>query len=167
MAIKNRKELFIAMLSNVREGAEKSAKIYQELAQAADETEIKQALEARAFVSRGMVSTLDEAFKMLGETPVKLTGHMKEVFLEDFKRELSEIQSPEARRLFVLMKAIHFNHARIGEYIALVAAADLSGHKGVGVLLESCLAEKLAFTERTRRFLRALLVNKLNERIAA
>jgi len=28
---------------------------------------------------------------------------------------------------------------RIGEYVALIAAADMTGDYGVGVLLESCL----------------------------
>ena len=42
----------------------------------------------------------------------------------------------------------------IGEYVALIAAADLTGHDAVGVLLETCLADKLAFVERTRRLIR-------------
>ena len=167
MAIKNRKELFIAMLSNVREGTERSSKIYQELASLAELPEVKQALEARAFVSRGMVGTIDEAFKMIGEKPVQPSGRLQETFIEDFKKELGEIQSPEAKRLFVLTKAIHLNQLRIGEYIALVAAADLTGHYGIGVLLESCLAEKLAFTERTRRFLRKWVETKVSEKMAA
>ena len=155
------------MLSNVRQGTERSADIYRELAQIAEEPQAKQALEARAFVSTSMLQTLDEAFKMIGEKPIKLSGRLHDVFVEDFKRELGEIQSTEARRIYVLTKAIHLNHLRIGEYIALVAAADLSGHYGVGVLLESCLAEKLAFTERTRRFMRKWIETKVSEKMAA
>ena len=44
-------------------------------------------------------------------------------------------------------KANHLNHLRIGEYVALIAAADMTGHYGVGVLVETCLAEELAFVE--------------------
>jgi hypothetical protein len=54
-------------------------------------------------------------------------------------------------------------HLRIGEYVALVAAADVSGHYGVGVLLESCLADTLAFVERTKRLIR----NIIETRVAA
>jgi hypothetical protein len=45
-------------------------------------------------------------------------------------------------------------HLRIGEYLALIEAADLTGHYAVGVLLESCLAEEAAFIERTRQLIR-------------
>jgi len=81
---------------------------------------------------------------IIGEQPVKLSGRLQEIFLEDFRKELNEIQSPVARRLFVLAKLVHLTHLRIGEYMALVAAADASGHYGVGAFLESCLADKLA-----------------------
>ena len=45
--------------------------------------------------------------------------------------------------------------------MALIAAADLTGHYGVGVLLETCLADKLAFVERTRRLIRERIAHKL------
>jgi hypothetical protein len=92
---------------------------------------------------------------------MKLEGKLKEVFAEDLRREVAEIQAPEARRLYVLAKAIHLLHFRIGEYAALTAAADITGHYAVGVLLESCLAEKLALVERTKRLLRERLAKKL------
>ena len=82
---------------------------------------------------------------------MKLSGHLYEVFAEDFRKELAEIQNPTVRHLFILAKINHLIHLRIAEYKALIAAADLSGHYGVGVLLESCLADKLALAERTRR----------------
>jgi hypothetical protein len=83
---------------------------------------------------------------------VNLTGRLHDVFVEDFRKELAEIQSPEAKRLFVLAKANHLSHMRTAEYVTLAAAADISGHRhGAGVLLESCLADHLAFVERTKR----------------
>jgi ferritin-like metal-binding protein YciE len=59
---------------------------------------------------------------------------------------------------------IHFG---IAEYVALIAAADVSGHYGVGVLLESCLADKLAFVERTRRLIRNIIETRVAERARA
>jgi hypothetical protein len=73
--------------------------------------------------------------------------------VEDFRKELNEIQSPEARHLFILAKINHLTHLRMGAYAALVAAADATGHHGVGVLLESCLANNMAFVERNRRLI--------------
>ncbi len=77
---------------------------------------------------------------MIGEQPVKLSGRLQEVFVEDFRRELAELQNPIAKHIFILAKVNHLIHLRIAEYVALVAAADVTGHYAVGVLLESCLA---------------------------
>ncbi|HZS71326.1 MAG TPA: DUF892 family protein [Candidatus Acidoferrum sp.] len=167
MAVKNPKELFLTMLSQVRQGTERSTNIYRELGEAAQNPEIKQALEARAFVNRQNLEKIDEAFKLLGEKPMQLSGRLQEVFAEDFKRELAEMQSPEARRLFVLVKASHLAHLRTAEYVALVAAADISGNRGVGVLLESCLGDHLAFVERTKRLIRNIAEERLAARAAA
>jgi ferritin-like metal-binding protein YciE len=167
MLAKTPKEVFVLILSNVRQGTEKAAKIYQEIGQMAQDPQIKEALEARAFVSEKTVEKLDQCFKLIGEQPAKLTGRLHEVFVEDFRRELNEIQSPVARHLFILAKLSHLNHLRMGEYAALVAAADLAGHQGVGVLLESCLADKMAFEERTRRLIRNIVETKVAERKGA
>jgi ferritin-like metal-binding protein YciE len=153
------------MLSHVRHGTERSAAIYQELGELAQNPEIQEALAARAFVSQQTLAKLDEAFKLIGEKPVNVTGKLHDVFVEDFRRELAEIQSPEAKRLFVLAKANHLNHMRTAEYVT-VAAADVSGHQGVGVLLESRLGDHLAFVERTKRLIRHVIEAKIAARAA-
>ncbi len=58
-------------------------------------------------------------------------------------------------------------HLRIGEYVPLIAAADMTGHYGVGVLLESCLADKLAFVERTHRMIRYMVEGRMAAKLAA
>lgn len=164
MPIKNPRELFVMLLTDVRQGAEKAEKIYDEIGDLVEDPQVKEALRARAFVSRNVLATLDECFKMLGEQPTKLTGRLQETLIEDFRRELAEIQGPTAKRLFALVKLNHLAQFRIGEYRALIAAAEAVGHHGVSLLLETCLATKLAFAERTRRFLRELVESKLAER---
>lgn len=166
MTARTPKELFVMLLSDVRQGTEKAAKIYQEIGQVAQDPQIKEALEARAFVSEKTLATLDQCFKLIGEQPVKLNGRLQEIFMEDFRRELAEIQGPIARHLFILAKLNHLTHLRIGEYVALISAADVAGHYGVGVLLESCLADRLAFVERTRRLIRNMVESKVAERKA-
>ena len=107
---------------------------------------------------------LDECFKIIGAQPVKPEGKIHELIVEDFRREIGAIESPEARRLFVLAKMIHLMHLRVGEYMALITAADLTGHYGVGVLLETCLADKLALVDRTRRLIRERVAQKVTSR---
>ena len=167
MPVKNPKELFVQMLSDLRQGTERTTKIFQEISEAAQTPQIKEALEARVFVSEKILATLDQCFKLIGEKPVKVTGRLHDVFVEDFRRELAEIQNPVARHLFILAKINHLIHFRIAEYVTLIAAADMTGHYAVGMLLESCLADKLAFVERTRRLIRGIVESKMAEKVAA
>jgi len=167
MAITKAEEVFLLLLSHARHGAERSANVYQEISQLAKDPEIEKTLEARAFVSKQTVATLDECFRLIGQQPVKLSGRLEEVFAEDFRRELNEIQGPVARKLFILAKVAHLQNLRIGEYVALTAAADATGRHDLGMLLESCLADNMAFVERTRRFIRNAIEAKVSERMAA
>ena len=167
MPVRDPKDVFLILLSHVREATERNTKFYDEIGDIAKDPEIKEALEARAFVSKSVLARLDECFRILGEKPVQLSGELREMFIEDFRKEFNEIQGPVARRLFVLAKLIRLTHLRIGEYVALTAAADLAGHHGVAVLLETCLADKLAFVERNRRLIRRIAEERIAERLAA
>jgi len=167
MSAKKPNEVFLMLLSDARNNTERASKVYREISQFAKNPDVQEALEARAFVAEKNLEALDRCFEMIGEKPVKLSGRLHEVFVEDFKRELAEIQSPAARHLYVLAKATHLAHLRFAEYAALIAAADVTGHYGVGVLLESVLADKLSFLERDRRLVRHIVEGKIEERLAA
>src|SRR5215831_5673090 len=160
MSANNPKEVFVSLLSDVRRKTERSIEFFNALDKLADEPEIKQAIEARAFVTGQSLEKIDQVFKLINQKPVELTGRLEEVFVEDFRREVAEIKAPVARRLFILAKLIHLTHFRIGEYQMLVNAADATGHYGVGVLLETCLADNLAFAERTRQIVRRIAESK-------
>ena len=72
MAITTPKELFVVLLSDLRHGAERTAKMYEELGQAAQDPAIKEALDAREFISSQILSRLDECFRLLDQKPVKM-----------------------------------------------------------------------------------------------
>jgi ferritin-like metal-binding protein YciE len=167
MPAKTPKEVFIMLLSDARNNTERSAKVFQEFSQAAQNPDVQEALEARSFVAEKNLEMLDRCFEIIGEKPQKLSGRLQEIFVEDARKELAEIQSPVAKHLFVLAKATHLAHLRYAEYQVLLAAADVTGHFGVGVLLESVLADKLAFLERTRRLVGDILEGKVAERLVA
>jgi ferritin-like metal-binding protein YciE len=167
MPVKSSKELFVTLLSDARQGTERSIKIYQEISQAAQDPDIKEALESRAWISERDLSAIDRCFELIGEKPVQLSSRLQEVFIEEFRKDLAEIQNPIAKALFLLARANNLIHLRIAEYVSLVAAADLTGHYAVGVLLESCLADKMAFVERNRRFVRNYVANKVAAKGAA
>ncbi len=161
MAVQDPKELFVTLLSDVRQREERTTAIFQEMSEAAEDPDIKEVLESRVFLKSQILSTLDRCFKLIGEQPKKLSDRLHDVFAEDFRKELMEIKSPLAKRLFIIVKANHLIHMRIGEYVALIAMADITGHYGVGSLLENCLADKLAFVERARRRIRNLIESEI------
>jgi len=167
MPVKEPKELFVLLLSNVRHGAERARNVYHEMSDAAEHPEVKEALNARAFVSDKVVEKLDECFEIIGEQPMESCGSVHDALVEEFRGELSEMQSPEVRHLYILAKAHQLNHFRMGEYAFLIEAADNMGHYGVGLLLASCLADKMAFVERTRHLIRKIVQGKVEMRIAA
>ncbi|HJX92195.1 MAG TPA: DUF892 family protein [Pyrinomonadaceae bacterium] len=154
MSVNNPQELFVLLLSDVRRKTERSVEFYKEVGKLAEDPDIKEAIESRAFVAEKSLDKIDQAFKLINQKPVTLSGKTEEVFVEDFRREVAEIKTPIVRKIFILSKLMHLTHWRIGEYMALVAAADTTGHYGVGVLLESCLGDYLAFVERNRRIIR-------------
>jgi ferritin-like metal-binding protein YciE len=167
MPARDPREVFLVLLSNVREGVERASNVYDEIGQSAKDPDIKEVLEARAFLKNSILERLDQCFKILGEKPIQLPGRLRETFLEDFRGQLNEIQSPVAKRLFALAKIVHFANFRVGEYQVLTAAADLTGHHAVGLLLESCLADTLVFIERNRRVIRQIAEERIAERKVA
>jgi ferritin-like metal-binding protein YciE len=160
MPVKNSKEVFILLLSHARQSTERAGFVFRELGEAAQNPEVRDALDA-GDIAEKTLATLDEIFRLLGEKPISIGGRLQDVFLEDFRNDLTQIQSPEARRLFILMKADHLLHLHMGEYVSLIAASDVTGKYGLGMLLDGCLADLVAFAERTRRQIRNLTEMKV------
>jgi ferritin-like metal-binding protein YciE len=155
------KDLFVKLLSNVRYNEERSTEILQQISDVVEDPDLKEAIESRIFLKNQTLNTLDRCFQLIGEKPQKSTSRMQDVFLDDFRRELGEIEGPLAKTLFIAAKVNHLMHFRIAEYGALVAMADVTGHYAVGSLVESCLADKLAFVERNRRRIRRMVESEI------
>jgi ferritin-like metal-binding protein YciE len=161
MTVRNPEELFVWMLSDVRQREDRAKTLLQEIGKMAEEPDIKEIIDQRLFIRDQIVATLDQCFKVIGKQPVPISSKLHDVFLEDFQRELKEIESPMAKGLYIRAKLNQLMHLHIGEYTALTAMADMSGHYGAGVLLETCLADNMAFVERSRRAMRKLVESKM------
>jgi ferritin-like metal-binding protein YciE len=163
----NNKEVFLNLLSNIWHGNERVTKAFQELSQFVNDEGMRDSLQARIFVSTKIQGTLDECFRVLGEQPGKPNTRLIDTFIEDARKEVAEIKAPAGKNLYVAAKISQLIHMRIGEYVALIAAADMTGNYAVGVLLESCLADKLALAERTKRMVLRIVEEKVATRAAA
>src|SRR6185369_7634417 len=167
MSTKEPKDVFLNLLSDVRNNTERANKFYNELGNVVQDPDIKEMAESRAMITSQALARLDRCFSILGEKPVALSGRLQETLIDDFRRELGEIQGPVAKQLFTLAKLSHLAHFRIGEYEVLTAAADLTGSHAVGSLLETCLADAIALQGRTRRAIGTAIVGKISARRAA
>jgi len=158
-------EVFVMLLSEARQNAEKAVELHKELAvMAGEHAEIKELIEAHAFIAAKTLEHLDHCFKLIGARPVVVKARLHhEVFVEELRKHLAEIKSPIARHVFFLAKLAHLNHIRTGEFEALLAA-NVTGHQGVATLLEACKAARVAAAERTRHLARRIVEIKGLER---
>ncbi len=93
------------MLSDLRQGTEKTTKVFQELGEVAQDPDVKEALEARVFVSHKILDTLDQCFKLMGQQPQKLGGRLHDLFAEDSVKKLTRYKTQPCRHFFILAKA--------------------------------------------------------------
>lgn len=156
MSVQNPRELFVRMLSDVRRHEERVAHSLREIGERAEDPEIRQSLTALTYLSDRTLGTLDQCFGMISEKPVETDDRLQDVFIDNFRRALDELDSPVARTLYIASKANQLMYLRAGEYGALIAMSRISGNPGVALLLESCLTDKLAFVERMRYRIREI-----------
>lgn len=157
MQVKDPKDLFVKLLSNVRSREERAADIYQELGRDVEDPEIKESMDSLMYLREKNIETIDKCFEMIDQRPVQTSNKLQEIFIDDFRKEFNELQSPAVKTLFIAAKVKNLIHFYLGEYTTLVAMSELSGHRGVGLLIESILAQKLAFIERIRRRVRRIV----------
>jgi hypothetical protein len=67
MNIESPHELFVLLLSDVRQGTERTTQIFQDFSKVTQNADVKEALDARVFASQRVVEKLDECFKLIGE----------------------------------------------------------------------------------------------------
>jgi ferritin-like metal-binding protein YciE len=147
MLARTPREIFVMLLLEVGQGTQNASKIYHEISERTQDPQIKEALETRAFVSEKTLATLDECLRLMSEQPVKLTDRPHDVFLQDLPRQLADIQYLAARHLFLLAKLNQFTPLRIGEYMALMSAADRAGHD----LVDACYRLTSTMTSPNQR----------------
>jgi ferritin-like metal-binding protein YciE len=165
--LRNPKDNIVILLSDSRQNAERTTNTLHEMSQVVQDPEVKEALWESDFMADQVLAKLDQCFKLIGEKPVKLSGRLHDLYVDEVRKEVDTIQSPVGKQLFVLAKAIQMIHLRISEYEALIAAAEITGNRVLGQLLESCLTDKLAAVQRAQRVIRKIVETNVRERFAA
>jgi ferritin-like metal-binding protein YciE len=167
MAIQNAEEHFINGLTHTLNMERRLQKVVDEMSQAVDDPEIKDILSVRSYLTGQAISNIEKCFELLGKQPVSLSGRFAEALAEDCRGELSAIQSPAVRTLWVLGKVRAIQNLHIGEYGVLTAMARAAGNYPVAALLERNLTDKVEFVERTRDVFAAMAKRELAGKLVA
>ena len=162
MSYKDPKELFVKLLSDVRQHEEGLTGTLNTLKEKVEDKDTKEYFDSLIYLSGKNLDTIDLCFKYIGEQPVKTEDKLKDLFLEDFRREFNQMDSPVVKLLYFSAKVNHLMNVRKGEWVTLIAMSEIAGNRGVSVLLESCLAQKVAFSERIRRRIRNLIEEEID-----
>ncbi len=169
MPIQSAEDLFVTMLSKVHASEQRLQKGIDELSQAAQDQDVKNILSVRAYLTQQDVSNIEKCFQLIGKQPVQPDYRFADVWLEDIRRELGEIQNPALKTLFALNAARRIQNYHIGQYGALTLMASVMGNEAVTTLLEHCLTDKVEFVQNTRELFRELgrraLGTKAKERV--
>jgi hypothetical protein len=71
----------------------------------AQNPEIKEVLETRSLIAQQTLARLDRCFSLVGEKPVKMSRTLQDTFVEDFRREVGEINRHWQRNFSFLPKS--------------------------------------------------------------
>ena len=157
MAVESPSSLFELLLGNALHNAARTARALEELGRQVEEKNIEDALMAQVFVLDSNAGLLGQCFRLLGGEQTEFGCQLPEVCMEEYRKELAEIESPTAKSLLVLAKTSTLTHLAIGEYTTLIAIAEMTGHCGVGVLLDSCRSQNKVFVERIKRLIEIIV----------
>ncbi len=153
MRVQTPMELFVLLLSSVRENAVLHSATLEHMIGLLQDSSVRDGLQPTYVALDKTLAKVDRCFDVIRESPVAVRSDVYSVMMMEMRAALADINAPEVRRLYVLSKIHQLNYLRIGELLAVIAAADATEHRGLGVLLESCLVEKLAFMDATARLI--------------
>ncbi len=177
MTVPDAKIAFLQKLTEFRRGTERSIKILAEISERAHRPKTKETLAERTFVFARIGAILDECCRLIHEDPGTFTQGASDTFVKKIGHKVAEIADPSHRDDVTIVYANYLVQARVNEYLALMAASSLAGTYvnrvvtanalAVGVLLESCFAERPASIERIGKRIRSVMNLKIPRTIAA
>lgn len=170
MPIQSAEELFIRLLSDTYASESRLLQGMEDLSKVVQDKNIQDVLNVRTYLTKQDVSNIEECFRLLGKEPVKSESRFREVWLEDLRREVTEIQPPALKAIYAIQALQQIQQFHIARYAVLTLMANLAGYMGVATLLEHTMADKMAFVERANDLIREagreVFVARLRERAA-
>src|SRR3990172_12764248 len=135
------------------------------MSKVAENDKVKEALEVRGFLTKQAVSSIEECFRILGRQPSEPSTRFEEVWLENVRNVLKEIESPVLKGMYIIHKIRELQNLHVAEYRGLVAIAYLAENYPVATLLARNLADKVEFIDRTDELIREIGKGVITARI--
>jgi ferritin-like metal-binding protein YciE len=165
MAVKSPEDLFITTLSHLHSAETRTKAICDELAQMAQEPDVKKWFELTSYLEGQHLASVEQCFKMLSKQPEKTEGRWVDAFAENFRNVSYEIQSPEMKALYLLATIRKIQNFHIAEYGTLAVMAGFAGYDGVALLLERNREDKISYIERANEMLASRVRQELGGRV--
>jgi ferritin-like metal-binding protein YciE len=148
MAITDARALFVHELEDMVSAEHLIVKMLPELAKEAHDPEAKTAFEEHETETKQQIKRLQEAFKLLGETPEESTCYATEGLKQEHAALHGEDPTPEVLAIGGLLGAAKTEAYEIAGYAALVQMAKDLGEPNVAALLKETLDEEQAMAKR-------------------
>ena len=100
---------------------------WDQLSQQAQDPEVKDILDVRAYFAKQDAANIEKCFQLLGRQPGQANIQGYQTLVNDFRREYDVIQNPTAKALYVLSTIRWIQNWRIGEYMTLAWMAEAVG----------------------------------------
>lgn len=146
--MKNPRELFVHELSDMLSAERIITTMLPELRAEARHPEIKSAFRDHEAETKTQIQRLNQAFKLLDETPEATTCHGTEGLKREHEALHEEQPTPEVLEMANLLGAAKTEHYEIASYSGLVQMARDLGERDVATLLKQNLDEEQAMAKR-------------------
>jgi ferritin-like metal-binding protein YciE len=148
MPLTEPRELLVHELADMLSSENIIVKMLPELQKEATDAEAKTAFKEHEAETREHIKRLNEAFKVLGESPEKTTCYATEGLKQEHEGVHKEKPSPDVLALAGLLGAAKTEHYEIASYAGLIQLAKNLGEKEVASLLQETLDEEKAMAKR-------------------
>jgi ferritin-like metal-binding protein YciE len=148
MPLESPRELFVHELADMLSAEHIIAGVLPVLSKEALHPEVKKAFTEHETETKEHIRRLNQAFKVLGETPEKTTCHAAEGLKEEHDALLEEQPTPEILQMGDLGGAAKTEHYEIASYTAAAQMATDLGEREVAAILKATLAEEKAMLKR-------------------
>ncbi len=146
--IKSMEDLFLHTLQDIYYAENKIVKSLPEMIDNANDPQLKEGLQSHLGETRGHVQRLEQAFRMIGQSPKSVDCPAIDGILEEAEEVTGEVDDPAVLDAAIIAAGQAVEHYEITRYGTLCAWARMLGRNDVAELLNQTLSEEKAADQK-------------------